>query len=231
MGKKRITKKKLKEDAFVSSAFETGHYIQENLTKIIISFVGVIALTGLVWLFVNYRLERAEAASLALFQAQALLMNGQYSLAAADFEKLAEDYSGTPESEKAVFFAGDSYYKAVEYDQALERFEQCRDVLSSEDPLMVNCLAGLAATHEQLKNLDQAIEFYRQALEITSYDYQKIEIIRDYSRVLSLAGKNAEALELMDRIIVNYPDNPRTGEIIELKAEMLAKATSATQGN
>ena len=231
MGKKRITKKQLKEDAFVSSAFEAGHYVQQNLTRIIIGIVGTIALIGLVYLFINYRLERAEAASLALFQAQALYMNGQYSLAGADFEKLAEDYSGTPEAEKAIFFAGDSYYNAGEYDQAVKWFEQCRDVLSSEDPLMVNCLAGLAATHEQLKNPDQTIEFYRQALEVASYDYQKIEIMRDYSHVLSLAGKNAEALELINRIIVDYPDNPRTGEIIELKAEMLAKATAAIEGN
>jgi tetratricopeptide (TPR) repeat protein len=231
MGKKRITKKKLKEDAFVSTAFETGHFIQENMTRIILSFVGVIVLAGLAWLFVNYRLERAEAASLALLQAQALYMKAQYSLAAEDFERLAEDYSGAPEAEKAIFFAGDSYYNAGEYDQALELFEQCRDVLSADHPLMVNCLVGLAATYEQLKNMDQAIEFYRQALEIAVYDYQKIEIIRDYSRILSVVGKNAEALELMERVIADYPDNPRTGEIIELKAELLAKATSTAQAN
>ena len=52
----------------------------------------------------------------------------------------------------------------------------------------------------------------------------------DYSRVLSMTGNNVDALELMDRIIVDYPDNPRTGEIIEQKAELLAKATSEAAG-
>ena len=231
MGRKRISKKKLKEDAFVSSAFETGHYIQEHLTKIVLSIVGAIALAGMVWLFVNYRLERAEAASLTLFQAQSLYMNGQFSLAAADFERLADDYSGTPEADKAIFFTGDSYFKAGEYDQALEWFERCREELSADDPLMVNCLVGLAATHEQLKNMDQAIGFFRQAIEIADYDYQKIEIMRDFSFALTAAGKNEEALELMERIIADYPDNPRTGEITELKAEMLARATATAEGN
>jgi len=231
MGRKRISKKKLKEDAFVSTAFEAGHFIQENLTRIILSIVGVIALAGLVWLFVNYRLERAEAASLALFRAEALYLNAQYSLAAADFEKLAEDYSGTPEAEKAVFFAGDSYYKAGEYDQALKLFGQCRDMLPADHPLMVNCLVGLAATNEQLKNMDQAIEFYRQALETAVYDYQRIEIMKDCSRALSAVGRDEEAVELLERIITDYPDNPRTGEIIERKAELLAQSTAAAQGN
>ncbi|MEA1996520.1 MAG: tetratricopeptide repeat protein [Gemmatimonadota bacterium] len=223
MGRKRITKKQLKEDAFVSTAFEASHYIQENLTSIILSIVGVIALAGVVFLFINYRTQQANESALAMFKADGLYMNGQYALAAADFEKVAEDFSGSTVANKAVFFAGDSYYKAGEYEQALARFEQCREELSGDDPLMVNCLVGLAASYEGLENLEKAIELYREAIQAAEYDFQKIEISRTLSIALEAAGKNREAVETLDRIIQDYPDNSFSGEITELRAEFAAK--------
>lgn len=229
MGRKRITKKQLKEDAFVSATFEAGHFIQEHLTKLILGTVGALALIGAVWLFINYRFERRQDASLAMFKAQGLYMNGQFALAASDFEKLISDYSGTEQARKALFFAGDSRFKAGEYDQALTHFQKCREEMSHADPLMLNCLVGLAATYEEQKNLQQAAETYREALEAAAYDYQKIEIMSDLSRVLAMDGRNDEALQVMDQIIKDYPDNPRTGEIIELRAELAAKAAGAAK--
>ena len=227
MSRKRITKKQLKEDAFVSATFEAGHFIQEHLTKLILGTVGVLALAGVVWLFINYRFERRQDASLAMFKAEGLYMNGQFALAAADFEKLIGDYSGTEQARKAEFFAGDSRFKAAEYDQALTHFQKCREEMSHADPLWINCLVGLAATYEEQKNLQQAVDTYREALQAATYDYQKIEIMSDLSRVLAMDGRNEEALQVMDQAIKDYPDNPRTGEIIELRAELVAKALGA----
>ncbi|HUU26734.1 MAG TPA: tetratricopeptide repeat protein [archaeon] len=226
MGKKRITKKKLKEDAFVSASFEVGHYVQENLTRIIMGTVGIFALIGMVWLFINYHRGRAEEAAVAMYKAENLYLNGQYALAAADFEKIVEDFSGSEEARKAAFFAGDAYYKAGQYDQALARFENCRNELAEDDPLMVNCIAGLASTYEQMGNLDQAIELYKEAVRHASYDYQKLEINGSLSRALAAAGRNGEAAEILDRIIKDYPDNPLTSSFIELQAELQAKAKS-----
>jgi tetratricopeptide (TPR) repeat protein len=230
MGRKRITKKQLKEDAFVSATFEASHYIQENRTRIILGIVGFLALIGVVWLYINYRQDRLEESSTAMFRAQSLYMNGQYALAAADFEKLAEEYSGSALARKAFFFAGDAYYEAGDYQQALSRFEECREKLSEDDPLLLNCLVGQAAACEQLENLDKAIEVYREALATAGYDYQKLEILISLCRVLAAAGRNTEALELTDRIIEDYPDYPRSQMIVELRAELKARL-SAQKGS
>ena len=223
MGRKRITKKKLKEDAFVSASFEAGHFVQEHLTRMIAGVVGFLILGGMVWMYINYRGERANEAGLALFKAQNIYMNGQYALAASDFERVAEDYSGTVAGDKAVFFAGESHYKAGDLNQALSYFEQCREKLSRDNPLLLNAVIGQAAAYEQLEDFDKSIEFYTEALEMADYDYQKLEIMDSLSRVMSMAGRNREALEVMDRIIENYPDSPITGLIIERKAELLAR--------
>jgi tetratricopeptide (TPR) repeat protein len=161
-----------------------------------------------------------------MFKAEAQYLNSQYALAATDFEKVSKDYSGSATARKALFFAGDSYYNAGEYEKALTKFEECLEKLSGSDPLVVNCLVGLAASSEELKNWDKAVEYYKKASEKTEYDFQKLEIMRNLSRVLAMAGKNEEALALMDKIIADYPDNPLTGSIIELRAELLARATS-----
>jgi tetratricopeptide (TPR) repeat protein len=223
MGKKRITKKKLKEDAFVSATFEAGHFVQENVTSIILGIVGIIVAISMIWMYTNYRGQRGNEAELALFKAQNLYINGQYALAASDFERVSEEYSGTDAGKKAVFFAGDSHFKAGDLNQALTTFEKCRDKLSGDAPLMLNATVGQAAVYEELKDFDKSIQYYQEALETAVYDYQKLEILDAMSRVMAMAGRNQEALEMMERIIQDYPDNPRTGKVIEQKAEMLAR--------
>jgi len=231
MGKKRITKKKLKEDAFVSGAFEASHFVQEHLTRIILGVVGFLILVGMVWVYTNYRRERAGEAKLALFKAQSLYLNGQYALAASDFERVAEEFSGTVDADKAVFFSGDAHYKAGDLDLAQTRFEECREIFSRDDPLLLNAIIGLAAVYEELEQYDRSIEAYREAFELAAYDYQKLLIMDGMSRVMAMAGRNQEALEAMDWIIENYPDSPNTGTVIERKAELLARYYAEVESN
>ena len=230
MSGKRISKKELKEDAFVSAAFETSHFIKENLTKIILGTVSLFIVVGGIWLYVNYRAERKAESSLALFKAENVYMNGNFAVAATDFDKVAEEYSGTVEGDKAVFFAGDSYFKAGQYDMAKERFEQARKELSASSPLMVNCVVGLAAVAEQQGDTDKAVELYREALEMCNEDYQKVIVMGDLSRALASAGKNDEAIKVMDEIVEKFPENPRTPLIKEYRAELKARMTAGGQG-
>ncbi len=227
MTSKKITKRQLKEDAFVSAAFETGHFLRGNLNKLILGAVGVLVAVGAVWFYISYRQDRLQEASAALFKAQAIYLQGQYELAATDFEKVAEEYSGLDDGIKALFYAGESHFNAGDNEQALARFEQCLDKLGGNDPLAINCLVGMGAAYEQMKNPDQALESYRQAEQKARYDYQKLEIMHSEVRVLAGAGRNAEALELMDKMIEQYPDNPRIGQVRELRAELVAKAQGA----
>ncbi len=222
MGSKRISKKELKEDAFVSGAFEASHYIQEHLSKIIGGIIGGLVLMGLVWMYVNFRTETRADAAVAMFRTEGLYLNRQFSLAAVDFENIADDYSGTVQGNKAVYFAADSYYNAGDYDRALELFSRFIGDNGSDEPLMVNVLVGIGACREQFEEYPQAIESYNQALESALFEFQKIEVLSCISRAYRLSGDNEQAIATLNRIIDTYPDNPRNGEFIEIRAELRA---------
>lgn len=222
MSSKRISKKELKEDAFVTGAFEASHYIQEHMGKIIGSIVGALVLAGVVWMYVNFRAETRAEASLAMFKAEGLYINGQYALAATDFEKLAEDYSGTEQGVKAVYFAADSYFNSGDYDRAMELYTRFRDDNSRKNPLMVNAIVGIGACHEQFDEFPQAVEAYREALGLAEFEFQKIEILAAISRTHRQAGQVDEAIAALNEIIDTWPDNPRSGEFIEIRAELQA---------
>ncbi len=224
MSRKRISKKELKEDAFVSGAFEASHYVQEHLGKIIGGIIGVLVLVGLSWMYVNFRAEASADAAVAMFKAEGLYLNRQYALAAADFENIADDYSGTDQGRKAVYFAADSYYNSGDYDRAMELFNRFSDDSDSDDPLMVNVLIGIGACHEQFEEYSQALDYYKRALESARFEFQKIEALSCLSRVYRLSGQNEEAIATLSRIIDDYPDNPRSGEFIEIRAELRAAA-------
>lgn len=222
MSSKRISKKELKEDAFVSGAFEASHYVQEHLSKIIGGIIGVLVLMGLVWMYVNFRTETRADAAVAMFRAEGLYLNRQFTLAATDFENIADDYSGTVQGNKAVYFAADSYYNAGDYDRALELFSRFIGDNGSDEPLMVNVLVGIGACREQFEEYPQAIESYNQALESARFEFQKIEALSCISRAYRLSGDNEQAITTLSQIIDTYPDNPRNGEFIEIRAELRA---------
>jgi TolA-binding protein len=226
MPTKRISKKHLKEDAFVSATFEVGHFLRENQTRLLLGAGGLFVTVFLVWFYFNYRTDRQQEASLALFKAEAVFMNGDFAVAAADFDKVTQDFSGTRPGEKAIFFAGDSYFKAGQYEQALSRFDDCRKELPQSDPLMVNCIVGQGAVQEQLGNRDKAIEFYNEALKRSKYEYQKVSIMTDLARALTAAGKDQEAIAVMDSLVARYPDNPQTQQVAETLAELKARAAA-----
>lgn len=220
--KVKISKKQLKEDAFVSATFEAGHYLQEHMTQIIFGFVGVVVVIGVVWMVVNSRAERFEQSGLAYFRAQSLYINGQYALAASDFDRLSDEYSGTAHADKAIYFAGDSYYKSGQYDQALLRFESATENLSQDDLLYVNALVGEAAVYEQRENYDRALENLNNALDASTYDFQRIEILMATARVQNLQGNKDQAIATYDKIIEAYPDANLTMQAKELRAEIKA---------
>ncbi|MCE5269770.1 tetratricopeptide repeat protein [bacterium] len=230
MSKSRITKKELKEDAFVTAAFEAGHFFKENMLKIVLGAVGLLVLVGGSWLYVNYRSERITEASLELFKAESIYMGGNFAVAATDFDRVADDYSGTPSAAKALFFAGDSYYKAGQYDQAKERFEKARKQLSNSDPLKLNSVAGLAAVAEQQGDPAAAAGIYREAVGLAHFDYEKVILMGDLSRALEVGGQTDEALKVMDEIVEKYPDSPRTPLIKEHRAEVRARMQSGQKG-
>ncbi len=228
MSSKRISKKELKEDAFVSGAFEASHYVQEHLSKIIGGIIGVLVLMGLVWMYVNFRTETRADAAVAMFRAEGLYLNRQFTLAATDFENIADDYSGTLQGNKAVYFAADSYYNAGDYDRALELFSRFIGDNGSDEPLMVNVLVGIGACHEQFEEYPQALENYHRALELAEYDFQRVEILSSISRAHRQAGQSEQAIAMLDEIIESYPDDPRNGEFIEIRAELKAGLAAGT---
>lgn len=230
MSKSRITKKELKEDAFVTAAFEASHFLKENLLKIVLGAAGLIVLAGGIWLYVNYRSERIAEASLEFFKVESTYISGNFAVAATDFDRVAQEYSGTPAAAKAVFFAGDAYFKAGQYDQAKERFETARKKLKSSDPLKVNSVAGLAAVAEQQGDNAKAVELYREALAIARFDYEKVILMGDLSRALEAGGNNDEALKIMDEIVEKFPDHPRTPLIKEHRAELRARMQAGANG-
>jgi tetratricopeptide (TPR) repeat protein len=222
MSRNRLSKKELKEDAFVQGAFEASHYIQEHMGKIVGSIIGVLVLVGVAWMYFNFRAETNAEAALAMFKAEGLYINGQYALAATDFENLAGDYSGTVQGKKAVYFAADCYFNSGDFDRAMELYTQFRDGNGRKDPLMVNALVGMGACHEQFEEFPQAVESYREALGLAEFEFQKVEILSAISRAHRLAGEVDQAIAALDEIIDTYPDNPRSGEFIEIRAELKA---------
>jgi hypothetical protein len=118
----------------------------------------------------NYAISRVKVSQFPANQRDMLYFrigeyqqrSGQYAAAADSFGRVAR---GSSLYSKAKYQQGLAYDLSGKTGQGLQSFEQMRlanEGKSPTDPAYVGALMGMARTYYQMKNWDQAIEYYRQ---------------------------------------------------------------------
>jgi tetratricopeptide (TPR) repeat protein len=101
----------------------------------------------------------------------------------------------------------------------LERARALLDEVIRLDPARADAANGLALCEYQLGNLDLATNAYRQVLERDPFNRQALN---DLAWILGVElGQVAEGLELADRAVARYPDDPA---ILDSRGTLLLRA-------
>jgi len=109
-----------------------------------------------------------------------------------------------PKSEEAQFFLGLFYYTQNEFKLAIPPLETAQ-TLSPKNPLPV---FYLAMTHEAVGDVNKALDFYRQAENLSAEkSAQGAEILVAHGRFLLLLGRTEEGVEKERRAIEADPDS------------------------
>lgn len=175
-------------------------WIQAN-TKPISIGLGIVALGALGWWFYIKQGElKRQNADRRLTQAKQSLSAGNQALAQSDLQKVATAYKGTPAGAQAAMLLAQVLYdqgKPAEGLKALEPFQSA----SASGP---NLAAVWALTGDgqiaQGKPEDAAASF-QKAADATSYPGEKTQNLAEAARALELAGKNADAVAIWQKLI------------------------------
>lgn len=154
---------------------------------------------GYVYLYQQPREEKAATA----YGAVDLKAQGNDSIAAAEYMKVANQYSGTDGGNLAALQAGEILYRLKRYKDAAKYLE----MFSTGEPVMqANATCLLGDCQVNLKQYDNALSTYQKALGQANENPQIApRVMMKMANIYEFKKDNAKALETYEAIQADYP--------------------------
>ncbi|MBD5290025.1 MAG: tetratricopeptide repeat protein [Bacteroides sp.] len=181
-----------------------GRRVETNKKAIYVAFGGIIliaALTfGYIYLIRNPKVEKAYD---AYNQVEITAMNND-SVSAAEYKKVADQYSSTDAGKLAALSAAEAFYNTGDYKQAAAMLEK----FSTKDKVLgANATTLLGDCYVNLKNYDKAIETFNKAIKECDGNPQIApRVLLKEAVVFDAQKKYDKALECYESIKKNYPE-------------------------
>lgn len=183
----------------------------QQYQKIIIGAIAVVVIGSGGWYaYSEYIVKpKEEKAAEALFKAEAyfrtdssnLVLNGDGQSRGALY--VIKTFSGTKAANLAHYYAGISYLKLGDFNNAVKYLKEF-----STDARQIQLLAlgALGDAYAELGKTDDAVSYYKKAgTTFETDDSNSAEYLFRAALLLETKGKTAEALELYKTIQTKYP--------------------------
>ena len=174
-------------------------WIQANTRAVTIGAILVVAGGAGYW-FYNRSLEiKRVNAERGLNQAKQSLSAGNAQLAATDLQRVATRYKGTPAGASAAMLLAQYNFDQDKFDDGLKALQPYQ----TSGAAGANLGAIWSLTGDGLLSqakVDEAVAAFRKAADATKYPGEKAVYLSKAARSLQMAGKNAEAKELWERL-------------------------------
>ncbi len=218
--KKRIRKHDLKEDHFVTAAFQLSSYVREHKNIFFIAIAGLVVLVIALTMFTSSRSHKQESAARIVGEVSILYQQGDYQATIQQCQALLDQFSNTQQASIAVILLADSYFKLGQYQDAISAFNTYVEKYHSDKLFEACSLTGIAACYEYLNQFTDAGEFYMRAAKEFPEFYGAPESLLNAGRCFYAAGDNDRAREAYSSLTSNYPDSRYSKDAIVATEEL-----------
>jgi len=205
-----MTKEELRHDSFVETIARASAYLQNNFMTVAVVLVG-IALVIVVGVFFTQSQQRtAVQADQAFFKVTARYSQGAYSEALVEADALMQRFGSRQEGKWTLYFAGAAHLALAENDRAIERFDE---YLAADQggQYAVAAELGKALALESRGDLDAAIAAYAEIRNQTEVESgMHVQAVLGETRVLQEVGRSAEAISILEAMLVDADPQVRT---------------------
>jgi tetratricopeptide (TPR) repeat protein len=193
-----------------SALTRTEQFIEDN-QKLITYVVGAIVLVVVGYLGLSKFIiqPRQEDAQSQMFMAESYFEKDSFNLALngdgnyLGFLDIIDDYGMTKSAKLARYYAGISYLRLGEYEDAIKslgRFKT-KDILLG--PVKEG---GMGDAYLQLGDQDKALRHYTRAADMSDNEFTTPIYLMKAGNLLEIQGNHTKALEMYKRIKTKYPE-------------------------
>jgi predicted negative regulator of RcsB-dependent stress response len=214
----KLDRKELKQpDEFISFLDQAGDFITNNLARVIIGAVAVVAVVVIFYAFSFYQEHQRQVASSRFYDAITALDHQDYKTAAQDFDALATSNPHQSLGQLARLYLASTYTAENKDKQA--RAELQSYLADSDQPLYRGmALMQLGAANENLGDFKAAHDAYAQAADIAGPDKARAQI--GVARTLIKLGDTRGGIDAYRQFLTENPFSGERNYVIEELASM-----------
>jgi tetratricopeptide (TPR) repeat protein len=219
---KGLKKEDLEQDILIEYSSRFMYFYENNKGAVIGGGVGIVVVIGLIIGFFVYSGQQEEEAQNLLGIAEEQLMQGNYETAlygneqdfTLGFEQISNNYPRTNAGNLATYYAAVSDFELGNMESALQRMQNfdVPDGIMGVAPLSLH-----AILLSELDRYEEAAEKYIEAAEwnenASTTPYNLLEAANAYNE----AGNTDQAIQVVDRILEDYPNSLQAAEANRLK--------------
>lgn len=221
MSPRRITKKEMKEDKLVTTAFQLSEWIQKHLNQVLMVAGGVVLVAIVVFFVFSTRSRRGQKAADLLGKATLELQVGNLNQAITDLHTVVDKYGGTKSAGSATFRLATTYFYTKDYPNAQAMFQSFIEKYG-EDPLsLASAQAGIAQCQMENGEFQAAGDNYVKAVSFKPEGLLAPHYLLSAGQAYLKANQRETAKEVFKRLIDEYPDSKEAYKAKEQLAENL----------
>jgi TolA-binding protein len=186
--------------------------------KIILSvLVGILVIVGGYWLYKQYVVKpKEEKAQEAIFKAQQyfeidssrLVLNGDSTSKGVLY--VIKNFGGTDAAELAHYYAGVSYLKLGDFDNAIKYLD---DYDTDSKMIQARAWSCLADAYSMKNNRSKAIDLYKKAgRHFPEDEINSPEYLFRAAQLLELENKPDQAVDIYTELKKNFPKSEKGGQ-------------------
>ena len=200
-------------------------WLQANTRALTIGAILVVAGGAGYWFYTRSIEIKRLNAERGLNQAKQSLAAGNAALAATDLQRVATRYKGTPAGAQAAMLLAQHHFDQDKFDEGLKVLQPYQAASAAGRSLSsIWSLTGDGLLSQA--KVDEAVTAFRKAADATTYPGEKAVYLSKAARSLQMAGKNAEAKEMWERL-----KNDPKASLVHSEADIrLGELASQTAG-
>lgn len=196
----------LEHDGFVTSVLTAYEGVKARKGLVLGILVGVTVVVVGGFAFIRAGQLKEDRAAVLLGRASALLDTEQLDQARPLLEKVRADYAGTDAARDALYFLALGDLQQDKLAQARANLESYVKEAGEESFMKATAQAGLAVCDERERKWAEAAEKWTAAAMMDEAgNFNAPTYLLNAALCFEQAGKPAEALPLLERILEKYP--------------------------
>lgn len=199
-----------------SALSKTELWIEEHQKLIYGIIAAVLVIAGIIWGLKALNDKKDRNASSEIFTAQKYFEQENYEAALngdgnyLGFIDVYDSYSGTKTGKLAAYYAGISYMKLGQYEDAIEYLKKFN---GKDDILAPMALGAIGDCYMELDNMNEAVAYYMKAVNMSKNEFTGPMFLSKAGMTYEIIGDYANALKCYNTLKADYPLSNEAYEI------------------